>query len=151
MVNETMWQKIKNIENKEQILFWLGLIVMVAATTIETLRGRENVEFVLNAAITELKGEDELTGIVVRQNGEDREIPVTGLFVAIGHEPDLGAFGELTERDEQGYAAAGEDCLTKTEGVFVAGDCRRKKVRQVTTAAADGAAAALAACAWLDR
>ena len=118
---------------------------------VETLRGRENVEFVLNAAITELKGEDELTGIVVRQNGEDREIPVTGLFVAIGHEPDLGAFGELTERDEQGYAAAGEDCLTKTEGVFVAGDCRRKKVRQVTTAAADGAAAALAACAWLDR
>ncbi len=57
----------------------------------------------------------------------------------------------MPRADAQGYAVSDEGCLTKTEGFFVAGDCRRKKIRQVTTAAADGAVAALAACAWLDR
>ena len=118
---------------------------------VNLLRGKENVEFVLNAVITELKGDSELSGITVEQNGVQREIPVSGLFVAIGHEPDLAAFADFLDRDAQGYAASDEGCLTKTEGFFVAGDCRRKKIRQVTTAAADGAVAALAACAWLDR
>ena len=118
---------------------------------VNLLRGKENVEFVLNAVITELKGDSELSGITVEQDGVQREIPVSGLFVAIGHEPDLAAFADFLDRDAQGYAASDEGCLTKTEGFFVAGDCRRKKIRQVTTAAADGAVAALAACAWLDR
>ena len=117
---------------------------------VDQLRGKENVEFVLNAVITELKGDSELSGITVEQDGVQREIPVSGLFVAIGHEPDLAAFADFLDRDAQGYAASDEGCLTKTEGFFVAGDCRRKKIRQVTTAAADGAVAALAACAWLD-
>ena len=117
----------------------------------DQLRGKENVEFVLNAVITGLKGDSELSGITVEQDGLQREIPVSGLFVAIGHEPDLAAFADFLDRDAQGYAASDEGCLTKTEGFFVAGDCRRKKIRQVTTAAADGAVAALAACAWLDR
>ena len=118
---------------------------------VNLLRGKENVEFVLNAVITELKCDSELSGITVEQDGVQREIPVSGLFVAIGHEPDLAAFADFLDRDAQGYAASDEGCLTKTEGFFVAGDCRRKKIRQVTTAAADGAVAALAACAWLDR
>ena len=118
---------------------------------VDQLRGKENVEFVLNAVITGLKGDSELSGITVEQDGAQREIPVSGLFVAIGHEPDLAAFADFLDRDAQGYAASDEGCLTKTEGFFVAGDCRRKKIRQVTTAAADGAVAALAACAWLDR
>lgn len=118
---------------------------------VNLLRGKENVEFVLNAVITELKGDSELSGITVEQDGVQREIPVSGLFVAIGHEPDLAAFADFLDRDAQGYAASDEGCLTKTEGFFVAGDCRRKKIRQVTTAAADGTVAALAACAWLDR
>ena len=117
----------------------------------DQLRGKENVEFVLNAVITELKGDSELSGITVEQDGVQREIPVSGLFVAVGHEPDLAAFAEYLDLDDRGYAASDEGCLTKTEGFFVAGDCRRKKIRQVTTAAADGAVAALAACAWLDR
>ena len=117
---------------------------------VDRLHGKENVEFVLNAVITGLKGDSELSGITVEQDGVQREIPVGGLFVAIGHEPDLAAFADFLDRDAQGYAASDEGCLTKTEGFFVAGDCRRKKIRQVTTAAADGAVAALAACAWLD-
>ena len=118
---------------------------------VEGLKERANVEFVLNASVTALLGEEELTGITVEQNGESREIPVEGLFVAIGHQPDLETFAPWIARDKAGYADSGEDCLTPTEGLFVAGDCRKKSVRQLTTAAADGAVAALAACRWLDR
>ena len=118
---------------------------------VEALQARENVEFVLNAAVTELLGAEELSGVTVEQNGQRREIPVEGLFVAIGHQPDLEAFAPWLKRDKAGYADAGEDCLTPTAGLFVAGDCRKKAVRQLTTAAADGAVAALAACRWLDR
>ena len=118
---------------------------------VEALRAKDNVEFVLNATITRLLGEDELKGIVVSQNGAEREIAVDGLFVAIGHEPDNAAFADFAALDARGYAASGEDCLTKTPWLFVAGDCRAKKVHQLTTAVADGAVAALAACAWLDK
>lgn len=118
---------------------------------VQALREKNNVEFVLNARITELLGGDELSGVIVEQNGESRRITVSGLFVAIGHEPDNAAFAEYLQLDEKGYAASGEDCLTKTEGVFVAGDCRRKGIHQLTTAVADGAVAALAACSYLDR
>ena len=104
----------------------------------------------LDTRITGLLGEEQLSGITVETGGKSRELPVTGLFVAVGHEPDLGAFSAFMELDSRGYAVAGEQCLTRTPGVFVAGDCRSKAVRQLTTAAADGTAAALAACEWLD-
>ena len=118
---------------------------------VEALRAKDNVEFVLNASVTRLLGEDELKGVVVTQNGVEREIAVDGLFVAIGHEPDVAAFAEYLRLDARGYAASDESCVTETPWLFVAGDCRAKKVRQLTTAVADGAVAALAACAWLDR
>lgn len=121
------------------------------AKLVDALREKSNVEFVLGSEITALKGEGELTGITVTDNsGASRDIAVDGLFVAIGHAPDNGIFAELMELDEGGYAASGEDCVTKTQGVFVAGDCRKKSVRQLTTAAADGSAAALNACRYLD-
>ncbi len=116
---------------------------------VEALQAKDNVEFCMNARVSELLGEEELTGLVLEQNGERVELPVEGLFVAVGHQSDNAAFASLLELDEGGYAASGEDCLTKTPGVFVAGDCRRKAVRQLTTAAADGAVAALAACRYL--
>ena len=119
------------------------------AKLVEALKAKENVEFVLEAEITELLGGAELEGIAVEQRGERREIAVDGLFVAIGHAPDNGIFKELVELDAAGYAASNEDCRTKTAGVFVAGDCRAKSVRQLTTAMADGSSAALAACAYL--
>ena len=120
------------------------------AKLVEALKQRENVEFVMNSRITALLGREELSSIVVKTGEESREIALEGLFVAIGHAPDLGAFGSLIELDGGGYAASGEDCLSKPPGVFVAGDCRKKSVRQLTTAVSDGSAAALAACAWLD-
>lgn len=121
------------------------------AKLVETLRAKSNVEFVLNSRITELKGADELCGITVTDGGgNSRDLAVDGLFVAVGHEPDNGIFSELISLDEGGYAASGEDCRTQTENIFVAGDCRRKSVRQLTTAVADGATAALNACNYLD-
>ena len=121
------------------------------AKLVEALRARSNVEFVLNSSITALLGQDELCGIRVADNeGSEREIAVDGLFVAIGHAPDNGIFSSLIDLDEGGYADSDESCRTKTPGVFVAGDCRKKAVRQLTTAAADGSAAALAACRYID-
>lgn len=121
------------------------------AKLVDALEKRGNVEFVTESTITALLGDGELTGIKLAQNGAEREIALDGLFVAIGHTPDNGIFKEYIDLDAAGYADAAEDCLTKTEGVFVAGDCRKKSVRQLTTAAADGSVAALAACAYLDR
>ena len=121
------------------------------AKLVEALREKENVEFVLNSSITALHGETGLTGITVTDKmGNERKIAVDGLFVAIGHAPDNGIFAGLIDLDAGGYADSGEDCMTKTPGVFVAGDCRKKSVRQLTTAAADGSAAALAACSYID-
>ena len=119
------------------------------ARLVEQLREKANVEFVLNASVEELLGENELSGIVVNEAGQRRVIDVAGLFVAIGHRPDNAAFAHLMELDGAGYALSGEDCLTRSAGVFVAGDCRKKGVHQLTTAVADGAVAALAACSGL--
>ncbi len=121
------------------------------AKLVEALKNRANVEFVTESVITALLGETELTGIRLAKNGSEREIALDGLFVAIGHAPDNGIFKDYIDLDDTGYVRSGEDCLTKTAGVFTAGDCRRKSVRQLTTAAADGSVAALAACSYLDR
>ena len=78
-------------------------------------------------------------------------VAIYGMFVAIGLAPENEPFRKVADLNEYGYIRSSESCLTKTEGVFVAGDCRSKKIRQVATAAADGAVAALAACDYLDK
>ena len=120
---------------------------------LEAVKTKDNIEFVLNATVNELRGEKSLESVVVKDkiSGEEREIPVQGLFIAIGQEPDNKDFENVAELDAAGYVAADESCKTKTEGVFVAGDCRTKNVRQLTTAASDGAVAALAACEYLNQ
>ena len=119
--------------------------------SLELLKNKDNTEFVLNSTVTELKGDKSLEAVVVKDKltGEEREINVQGLFIAIGQEPDNKSFEDSAELDASGYVAADESCLTKTPGVFVAGDCRTKTVRQLTTAASDGAVAALAACSYI--
>ena len=93
-----------------------------------------------------------LTGVVTEKTatGERNTIPCDGLFVAIGLIPENGAFADLASLNDWGYFDSAEDCLTKTEGLFVAGDCRSKSLRQVVTASADGAMAAVAACRYLE-
>ena len=120
------------------------------AKLVEALRAKANVEFVLNASVKELLGEGELSAVTVEQQGQLRRIEAEGLFIAIGHQPDNDIFANLIELDKAGYAASAEDCLTRSAGIFVAGDCRAKSVHQLTTAVADGSVAALAACNYLD-
>ena len=79
-----------------------------------------------------------------------RTVAADGLFIAIGLIPENGPFADWAALDGRGYFASGEDCATKTPGIFVAGDCRAKNIRQVATAASDGAIAALAAIRYLD-
>ncbi|HEY9574775.1 MAG TPA: thioredoxin-disulfide reductase [Lachnospiraceae bacterium] len=119
---------------------------------LETLRNRENVEFVLNVNITKLIGSDGLDAVEVtdKNTQERKEIPVAGLFVAIGQVPENSSFSNIVNLDASGYIVGKEDCHTNASGIFTAGDCRTKTVRQLTTAAADGAVAALAACEYID-
>lgn len=118
---------------------------------LQILKEKPNVEFVLNANITRLVGEDGVDGVEVEDKNthEKRVIDVMGLFVAIGQMPENSEFINVVDLDKGGYIEAKEDCKTKTKGIFTAGDCRTKKVRQLATAASDGAIAALAACEYI--
>lgn len=120
--------------------------------TVARLKARENVEIIYNATVTRLLFEKRLTGIEVTDKftGAVRTLELKGLFVAVGRIPENENFRSLVDLDQSGYAVAGEDCHTRTPGVFVAGDNRTKAVRQLVTAAADGAVAATEAVKYLN-
>ena len=118
---------------------------------VEQLEQLDNVEIILGVTVDSFVGDNELEGIVIKNSaGETRKLELDGLFVAIGLIPQNEAFKNVVKLDGRGYAEVDESCETETKGIFVAGDCRTKKIRQVTTAAADGAIAALAACDYVD-
>ena len=118
---------------------------------VEQLEKLENVEIILGVTVDSFVGDNELEGIVIKNSaGETRKLELDGLFVAIGLIPQNEAFKNVVKLDGRGYAEVDESCETETKGIFVAGDCRTKKIRQVTTAAADGAIAALSACDYVD-
>ncbi len=116
------------------------------------LRKKDNVELITGTVISGFETEaGELTAVrCTGASGESFTKELDGLFVAIGLAPNNEPFANIADLDAGGYFAAGEDCCTATPGVFIAGDCRAKRIRQITTAAADGSIAALAACAYLD-
>ncbi|MBE6737727.1 MAG: FAD-binding protein [Ruminococcaceae bacterium] len=118
----------------------------------DALTARDNVEVIYSTVVERFEGEDELTAVILKSvdTGEETSINPSGVFVAIGLAPDNKAFENMTALDKTGYVIANETCTTDTEGVFVAGDCRTKQIRQITTATADGAVAALAACSYID-
>lgn len=117
---------------------------------LELLRQKDNVTFLTDTVVTELIGGDTLESIRLDTKGVESVLDVSGIFVAIGQVPQNEPFRDLIPLTEQGYFDVDEACVTAQPGVFVAGDCRRKGVRQITTATADGAAAALAACRFID-
>ena len=118
----------------------------------EQLKSKDNAKIILGTTVTELVGEKELAGIKIKSNsGQTEVLNIDGMFVAIGLIPQNEAFAEHITLNDWGYAEAGEDCKTSAKGIFVAGDCRSKRIRQVATAAADGAVAALAACDYIDQ
>jgi thioredoxin reductase (NADPH) len=118
----------------------------------EKLKNAPNVDVIYNCVVEALDGEDFLNAVILHDvsTGESKLLDTEGVFVAIGQQPENGAFAEVTDLDDNGYIIAGEDCMCSTPGVFAAGDCRTKRVRQITTATGDGATAAVGACRYLD-
>ena len=121
--------------------------------TVKRLSVKDNVEFVLNSKPVEITGGFAVDGLKVEntEDGSPKTLKVDGVFVAVGQTPDNKAFEGLVKLDSAGYVEAGEDCLTSAEGIFVAGDCSTKTVRQLTTAASDGSVAAAGAVEYINR
>lgn len=119
---------------------------------VEKVRQTENIELVLDSVVAELVAEQSLETVKVENAKEasEREIAVSGLFVAVGQISQNEYFKDLETLDESGYFDTDETTISKTKGIFVAGDCRRKQVRQLTTAVSDGAVAAVAASKYID-
>lgn len=113
----------------------------------EAVTAKENIEVILGTVVEGYMGDTAFEG--VKLSGRMPELKLDGVFIAIGLIPQNDAFSDVVALDDRGYVVSDEECLTNVDGIFVAGDCRQKKIRQVTTAAADGAVAALAACSYL--
>lgn len=118
---------------------------------VKRLAEKENVEFILSATVKEIVGEEMVEKLILnhKKTGEESELPVSGVFVAVGQIPKNEIFADVVKLDADGFILAAEDCVTSRPGIFAAGDCRTKEVRQLTTAAADGAVAALAASKYI--
>ena len=118
---------------------------------VKRLEQKENVEFVLNATVKEIIGDQAVERLIVnsKKTGKEFKLDVSGVFIAVGQIPKNEIFADAVKLDADGFILAAEDCVTSHPGIFAAGDCRTKEVRQLTTAAADGAVAALAACKYI--
>ena len=119
---------------------------------VRALEQKPNVKMIFDTVVEGFESNNVLTGVKLHNTKTDERssLSLDGLFVAIGHAPENQAFESITALNEYGYIISDERCTTDTDGVFVAGDCRTKAIRQVATATADGAVAALAACRYLD-
>ena len=116
----------------------------------DQLKALSNVEILYSHVVEEIKGSDAVEGLRIKnlKTQEISELPVAGLFVAVGIRPGTELVRELTACDEGGYVLAGEDCATQVPGLFAAGDVRKKPIRQIVTAVSDGANAAMSADAY---
>ena len=119
--------------------------------TVDLIKAKNNIELVLESTISSINGENALESIVVlNRDGSMRTIPVSALFIAVGKKPNIDYLNGLINTDESGFIISDESCKTNIEGIFVAGDIREKKVRQLVTATSDGAVAALEAINYLN-
>ena len=152
--NSALQEAILLAEKCREVIILQDLPELTGEETLQKiLRSRSNVTIETNRKIVGVQANgDGLTGVTVedRITGARRIIPSDGLFIAIGLIPENGPFAALADLNDYGYFASQEDCLTRTPGVYVAGDCRSKSIRQLTTACADGAVAALAACRYVN-
>lgn len=122
-------------------------------TAADAIKARENVRVIVNTVVTGYESENgALTALILKNtDGEESRLAVDGAFLAVGLRPANENFADVAKLDKFGYVDADETCTVRGEtGIFVAGDCRTKNVRQISTAAADGAVAALAACRYID-
>ncbi len=113
----------------------------------ERAKANEKVAFIWDSVVDEIKGEKHVEGVVVKnvKTGETKTVPAAGIFIYVGLVPNTALLKGQVGMDPQGYILAGEDTMTSKPGVFAAGDCRKKPLRQVVTAVSDGAVAAMAA------
>lgn len=111
-----------------------------------------NVEFLYSHTVTEIQGEDAVENLKIKnlKTGEISDLAVQGIFVAVGIHPDTELIRDMAECDDSGYVLAGEDCVTSIAGLYAAGDIRRKPIRQIVTAVADGANAAVSAGIYIN-
>ena len=117
----------------------------------DRILSNSKIDWVQNVTLTEILGESKVEGVVLRgSDGAITYLDLDAVFVAIGQEPHNETFANVVKLDGKGYVVAGEDCLTSCQGVFVAGDCRTKNVRQCATAVGDGAVAGIAATGYVD-
>ena len=118
---------------------------------VKRLEEKENVEFILSTTVRDIIGDQTVERLILnnKKTGKEYKLEVSGIFIAVGHIPQNEIFADIVRLDENGFVLAAEDCVTSHPGIFAAGDCRTKEVRQLTTAAADGAVAALAACKYI--
>ncbi len=119
---------------------------------VQQLQAKQNVQTILGTTVKEIVGETQLEAIVLNdeKSGERTRLDIDGMFVAIGLIPQNEIVANLVKLNDYGYVDADESCVTDAKGIFVAGDCRSKRIRQVATAASDGAVAALAACDYIE-
>ena len=152
--NSALQEAILLAEKCKEVIMLQDLEFFTGEETLQSvLFASPNVRAITNTAIKSLRaGDDGLSGveIVDRTTGESQIVDCDGLFIAIGLIPENGAFAEFADLNDWGYFDSDESCTTKTPGIFVAGDCRSKTTRQITTATADGAIAALAACRYIN-
>ena len=118
---------------------------------LSKLKKKDNVEFIFNSNVIALNGKDKLESVDVIDNDHNKSnIKISGLFVAIGQEPENNIFNGIIDMNDKGYIISDETCHTNVKGIYVAGDTRVKNVRQLTTATADGTVAALMAIREMD-
>lgn len=112
-----------------------------AQSLVDAMEKCDNIEYELNSEVKEIRGEDEVTEVIVfnRMSGGTTILPVSGIFIAVGINPSTELIKDLVSLSDNGYAIAGEDCRTDKKGIYVAGDIRKKPMRQIITAVADGA------------
>ena len=150
--NSALQEAILLSENCSHVTILQDLPNLTADIALQkALAAHNNISVRCGVRLTGLSGDTALCGITIVENGQPQTIACTGLFVAIGLIPANEAFASVAALDAQGYFAASSDCLGSAPGIFVAGDCRAKKIRQIATAVGDGAVAAQAACAYLNR
>ena len=117
---------------------------------IDNVLSLSNVEVLYNTTVNKyILDNDELVGVEVKSNECEKRLDVEGVFLAIGQSPEINYLNNLVKVDENNYVLASEDCITNIDGIFVAGDVRKKKVRQLTTAVSDGTNAAINAINYL--
>ena len=117
---------------------------------IDNVLSLSNVEVLYNTTVNKyILDNDELVGVEVKSNECEKKLDVEGVFLAIGQSPEIDYLNDLIKVDENNYVLASEDCITNIDGIFVAGDVRKKEVRQLTTAVSDGTNAAINAINYL--